>query len=196
MARQKGEWSCGGHPPRVIFGPNDVSFYKSLGKFAPVGIQISVCYHVRNELMWKKDDSYSDDYIKIKLSKKVKITNFIHVYLEGMLSAFGAYKCDMGTAALYDFRLNNPKEQSGEVINLRRQVPNLSLINFWDNALCMQAFGCDSDVIARGMQGKVELVKKVNDGVLLVITTNPIDVKGEMEICESVMRTVRKIAID
>lgn len=193
MSSQKGIWSTRGNPPSVVFGANDVSYFKSLGKFSPDGVQMSVCYNLRHEMLWRRDDASSDDYIKIKLSKKVNVDAFIKEYLDGLLAAFNAYRCEMCSSSLFEWNIANPNDHQSGISNPRRDISRLSLVNYWDGVLCERALRSDPDAIARDMQGKVELVRRVGDGVLLVVSTRLLDVQEEQTACASALSVLHAL---
>lgn len=189
ISSQRGHWLSRGTFPEVIFGSNDVSFFKSLGTSAPEGVKMSVCYQIRNERLWNTDDTSSDDYLKVQTSKKVDVALFVSEFLPGLISSFGAYSASFTSKALSDYGFDNSEQNiRAEIQNGRRKVYNVSLVNYWDCELCMRAWGYGLDEVVQRLSGKVESTSIVRNGVLVCVSSKAISLQDEIQINETIQK--------
>lgn len=182
MADQPDPWRGRAPFPSISFGVNDVCYAGSFGKSAPSGVALREMLLLRQERLYVQDDSGSDDQLTIEVSRKVKIIDFLDKFLIGTLAAFSAYRCCFSSKSYREWREANPKGNTGEVVNSRRRVSFIGLINFWDRQLCLRSWGLVPEEVRQRLEGNVEKALMVHGGILSVVSSVPIPLEREIEI--------------
>jgi hypothetical protein len=199
--RELGEpWGLGEHavPPEsdlISNAPAVVSFMQ----FAGNGItRTPVAYRFSRLLL---DDGSFDDTLAIDFDPtKVAVPELIQTVMPKYIDAFGAYRAEMYDEQWADFSYQNrtivgratvaskPKESA----NPRRSIERVDVVSFYDADLCSRAFGLSSAEVLKRLDGKVERVQLLRDGVYIVGASQVIPFDTAQELCRGMTEWVRR----
>lgn len=147
---------------------------KILGK----GMRGDLVYQYRRDFT---DSASQDDYIYIEFSTdNVDYQYMTRVVLPTYVESFSAYY-----AAISDdnFILMDFEEASRLKINLRNSVYRIPPACFLDERLCRGTFNLPPAALAKKLDGKVERVKEVNNGVMITLSSSPLPTPQMDSLC-------------
>ncbi len=140
-----------------------------------------ILYNYRTEQCYdpNPDHAFHDDHMAIELtSKKFNYDYIFRKVFPCYALAFQSYYAtiyDVGLEITDNPRLNDPDRGPGKwrmkySINCRELIIRINAVNYFDRELCRRSFGLMPEVMVERLSGKVEDVRMLGDGVLLVYT--------------------------
>jgi len=154
----------------------------SLDKLLPVGVKGRISYALRDQ-KYLEDDAQFDDTLFIEFTaSKVDYSDLLKVVFPRYIKAFGSYR-----SALHDWSVTRSDwplvveacETTKKDVNGRDGVFRINAANYFDKELCFRAFGKGPRELVDSVSGCVEEVREFEDGVLIVISYNPLSA-GEL----------------
>lgn len=149
----------------------------SLDKFLPKGIKGRIAYSLRSE-RYLEDDAQFDDSIFIEFSNaKIDYLDLLKRIFPAYVEAFGAYR-----AALHDWSVTRSDwpavvaacDATKKDVNGRDGVFRINAANYFDEKLCLRAFGKSPQQIINCLKGHVEEASELAGGVLIVVSYTPL----------------------
>lgn len=149
----------------------------SLDKFLPKGIKGRIAYSLRSE-RYLEDDAQFDDSIFIEFSNaKIDYLDLLKRIFPAYVEAFGAYR-----AALHDWSVTRSDwpavvaacDATKKDVNGRDGVFRINAANYFDEKLCIRAFGKSPQQIINCLKGHVEEASELAGGVLIVVSYTPL----------------------
>lgn len=148
-----------------------------------------ITYMYRNQ-NYLEDNAQYDDNIFIEFNPgKVDYNEMVKILIS-YVSAFECYRATIHNWAITKSDWPQVTEYcntTGKDINGRDGVYRINAINYFDRELCMRAFGLSPEEIINKLNGKVENIFFLNDGVFLIYKSNPLNREGH----ERVDNTIR-----
>jgi hypothetical protein len=159
-------------PPARDVAPGDLSALVRLRGLSPNGQMSYVNYTFRSE-KYLRDHAQFDDIaiIMFRSDAADRLPELFYEVLPAYIEAFGCYK---GTICDPEIRLADWKRvvelsnSTGKDVDGRDGVYRIHPGNYFDRELCRRAFGLAPEKLVERLQGKVEKVLALGDGVLLV----------------------------
>ncbi|CRM25112.1 hypothetical protein [Pseudomonas sp. 37 R 15] len=159
----------------------------SLDKFLPKGIKGRIAYSLRSE-KYLEDDAQFDDSLFIEFSNaEIDYLDLLKKIFPAYVEAFGAYR-----ASLHDWSVTRSDwpavlaacDATKRDINGRDGVFRINAANYFDEKLCLRAFGKSPQQIIKCLKGHVENASELAGGVLIVVSytllsTSEITTTGE-----------------
>jgi len=126
------------------------------------------------------DMAMYDDSIVLKFDpEKLDYREFVHESMPAMIGHFSSYRADLHLnldLAGSDFdRANKAYIRERIDMDYRRVVLRINPVNYFDRGLCERAFNTTPEAIMEALAGQVERVEMLEDGVLIVVTSELID---------------------
>jgi len=149
----------------------------SLDKLLPVGVKGRISYALRDQ-KYLEDDAQFDDTLFIEFTaSKVDYSGLLKVVFPRYIKAFGSYR-----SALHDWSVTRSDwplvveacEATKKDVNGRDGVFRINAANYFDKELCFRAFGKGPRELVDLICDYVEEVREFEDGVLIVISYNPL----------------------
>lgn len=159
----------------------ELVFSFSLNKLLPNGIKGRIAYSFRSE-KYLDDDAQFDDSLYIEFSNaKVDYSDLLKRIFPAYTDAFGAYR-----AALHDWSITRSDwpavvaacDATKKDVNGRDGVFRINAANYFDEELCLRAFGKSPQEIINCLNGHVEEVSELGGGVLIVLSYTPLSTSG------------------
>lgn len=171
----------GEFPPPPEIGHHLVAIVK-LKKYLHQGWTGTITYKFREPNA--EDRAYNDDHITLDfLPKKQDYQRIIGEIFPRLIVAFRAYRVQ-----ILDERFYHLDFERQRAVNDRHGVYRIFPVAFYDRELCLRAFNLSSEEIVVRLAGKAESVRLFQDGVLLVVRSNPLT----LEEAESVDLSIRE----
>lgn len=151
----------------------------SLDKLLPVGVKGRISYALRDQ-KYLEDDAQFDDTLFVEFTaSKVDYSDLLKVVFPRYIKAFGSYR-----SALHDWSVTRSDwplvveacEATKKDVNGRDGVFRINAANYFDKELCFRAFGKGPRELVDLISGYVEEVREFEDGILIVISYNPLSV--------------------
>ena len=183
-------WNLEGLEPLPDIGAEllvTVSLDKVFGK----GVKGRLTYMYRNN-DYLEDNAQYDDNLFIEFNAgKINLEDVVKI-LPYYVSAFGCYRATVHNWSIT--RSDWPKvvegcNDTGKDVNGRDGVYRINAINYFDGDLCQSAFGLSPEDIVNRLNGKVELVSLLNDGVFLVYSSQILE-RSEHEKIDHEIKTL------
>jgi hypothetical protein len=134
-----------------------------------------ISYPFRSEAYLRDKAQYDDLMIVEFEPEKVDFAHVVQTVFPLYVKAFKAYRATIITdedLALDDWdMICEISEETGLDVNGRDGVYRIASVNYFDRELCHRAFGLDPEKIVAYLNGQVELVKVLENGVLLIVTS-------------------------
>ncbi len=174
-------WNLDGLEPLPDIGSEllvTISLDKVLGK----GVTGHLTYMYRST-DYLEDNAQYDDNLFIEFNAgKINLEEVVNVF-PAYVSAFNCYRATVHNWSIT--RSDWPKvveecNNTGKDVNGRDGIYRINAINYFDEELCQRAFGLSPEKIVDRLNGKVESVSLLSDGVFLVYSSQIID-KSEHE---------------
>ncbi|WP_434644478.1 hypothetical protein [Achromobacter piechaudii] len=171
---------------RAAFDPGDgESAATNLSMCFRSGIRGSIVYRSRIPGM-VADKGTSDDFIALELDlEEVDYFWFATQVFPEIVKIFGAYRSSIVTD------LDREIDDFDEIVKLSRStgldlmgrdgIFRIDPVNYFDDILCMRAFGIGSREVAARLAGQVDIVEEIGSGVFFVVGSTP--VSGDESIC-------------
>ena len=149
----------------------------SLDKFLPKGLKGRIAYSLRSE-KYLEDDAQFDDSLFIEFSNaKIDYLDLLKRIFPAYVEAFGAYR-----AALHDWSVTRSDwpavvaacDATKKDVNGRDGVFRINAANYFDEKLCLRAFGKSPQQIINCLKGHVEEASELAGGVLIVVSYTPL----------------------
>ena len=168
---------------------SDLTLSVSLNKALGRGLKGDLVYTYRGS-EYIRDTAQYDDNIFIEFSPdKISLETIINI-LRVYVPAFNCYKVVVHNWAIV--RTDWPSivercEDSGKDVNGRDGVYRINAINYFDRELCQRAFNLSPEQIIERLDGKVESVSLLHDGVLLIYSSKYLE-RDKLEKIDSEIR--------
>lgn len=149
----------------------------SLDKFLPKGIKGRIAYSLRSE-KYLEDDAQFDDSLFVEFSNtKIDYSDLLKRIFPAYVDAFGAYR-----AALHDWSVTRSDwpavvaacAATKKDVNGRDGVFRINAANYFDEKLCLRAFGKSPQQIINCLKGHVAEASELAGGVLIVVSYTPL----------------------
>jgi hypothetical protein len=160
---------------------------------APLGARVGsyLSYPLRSAA-YLRDEAEFDDVMVIEFEpEEIDYTHLARSVFAQYVQAFKAYR---GTIILdNDLRRKDWEEivrlyrETGRDVDGRDEVYRINTVNYFDRELCRRAFNLSPEEIAHRLEGKVERVSLLLDGVLLIVTSELLD-RTELEKVDAMVR--------
>lgn len=155
-------------------------------KFAIRGLKFIGDYRYRGEKYTYHDRGYMDEHMRygFKVSnKEINYSNVIKNQIPQVVEAFEPYRAwVVFDGYAYSYQGDSPEDNSiyfklceDESIDVdgRNNIYTLHPAQFWDAELCERALGYGPDEVIARLQGKVQDVRRLGNGVYLVLNDDP-----------------------
>lgn len=125
------------------------------------------------------DRAVSDDCLTLVLDiGAVNFKVFCRTTFPEIVKAFDAYRASSVTDLdndLEDFDgIVKEAQQTGRDIDGRDTVFRINAINFFDNTMCLRAFGISSSEVVEKLYGSIEWAENFHSGVLMRTSEEPV----------------------
>lgn len=147
------------------------------------GLKGEIVYQLRRESYLRDAAQYDDNFAIEFNPKKIDYSDLVLNVFPKLATAFESYRATIyeKSMARLDWReIMQQARSSGKDVNGRDGVYRINVINYFDRELCQRAFGLSPENIVDRLNGNVESVSLLNDGVLLVYSSQLLD-KSEHE---------------
>jgi hypothetical protein len=139
-----------------------------------------------------KDHAQYDDLMIVEFDpEKVDFAYVAQTVFPAYVHAFGAYRATIiidEDLALDDWDVICAKNrETGFDVNGRDGVFRITPVNYFDRELCHRAFGLSPKEIFERLDGKVELVQLLEDGILLIASSKLLS-RQEIELIDESIR--------
>lgn len=152
-----------------------------LSKVLPKGCNGYMCYSFRGK-DYLIDAGRVDDSINISFyPQKIDYPLLVNQLFPQIVQAFGCYRATIKDDDLIpgEFDIISDMVISGRANGLdidgRDTVYRINAVNFYDSVLCMRAFGLTPQQILERLQGHVEQVSLLGNGVLIIYSSTILD---------------------
>ncbi|MGX5174224.1 hypothetical protein ACUR5C_09415 [Aliikangiella sp. IMCC44653] len=165
-----------------------VDLNKVLGK----GLKGEIVYQLRSK-EYLRDTAQYDDNLAIEFNpEKVDFSDLVQRVFPMLVDAFESYR-----ATIYDKTLARSDwmdivkqvRETGRDVNGRDGVYRINAVNYFDKELCQRSFTLSPEQIVERLDSKVEAVSLLNDGVLLIYNSKPLE-RSEHESIDSIIRAL------
>ena len=127
-----------------------------------------------------KATAADDDWIDISFNpEKIDYRTLIETVIVSYVDAFGAYRADLDDDEFIYEEYDQRRERR---IDKRTSVFSLSAATYMSNAFCRRALGVDADRVFSTLHGHVSRVQLTENGILIVLTENPLPIHELREI--------------
>lgn len=138
-----------------------------LTPFLGRGIRGEVVYQFRRDF---RDEGSADDFLSLTFNpEKVNYAAFVDEALPKYLSAFDAYRGELG-----DAKFTHLDFDAARKVDFRHGVFRVYPVSYYDKQLCLRAFELEPDEIVARLADTCERVTRHGDGVLVVVSTKPL----------------------
>ena len=177
-------------PPAPDIGAELVA-QVNLAPLLGAGMLGGLFYSFRSEA-YLRDEAAVDDILLIRFDpNRGDYTNLVSSVFPQYVTAFNAYR---GTIFLNNTLVIDDRQEivrlyreTGKDVNGRDGVYRINTVNYFDRELCRRAFNLSPEEIAHRLEGKVERVSLLLDGVLLIVTSELLD-RTELEKVDAMVR--------
>ena len=159
-----------------------INITKLLGK----GISGRVYYVLRRNF---EDLGMHDDFFDMSFNpKNVDFRSFVYDALPRLILAFDAYLARVGDVEFC--YLDFDGERDAGLGDPRFGGYRIFPISFFDKTLCERAFGMNPNEIAERLQGRVECVKLLKDGIYIIGDSRPLKIEESDKLCWEIRRII------
>lgn len=157
-----------------VFGAYDLT------PFLPEGIAAALSYSARYQ-GYLQDQAMFDDVLTFQLeeSAAIRYEEFCLESFPRIATAFGSYRAAIVQdlpLAVNDYRkICKLRQQPNLDVDGRDTVYRFHPVQFLDRELCRRAFRLEVDQVIARLQGQVEHVAALADGVYFVVTSGRVD---------------------
>ena len=118
-----------------------------------------------------KDEAISDDVLDFEFNvKKVDYPQLLESALPRYIEITRAYRADIMP---YEYRLQEAAQM--RLIEQRRNVYNISPVNYFDSEISRRAFGLSPQQLLQRLEGKIAEGRMLGDGAYIVATREIVD---------------------
>ncbi|MCZ4371319.1 hypothetical protein O4H50_05910 [Vibrio diazotrophicus] len=185
-------WNLEGLMPLPDIG-SELVISVSLDKILGAGVKGNITYKYRSE-KYLEDNAQFDDHIQIDFNEgKISLNEIIRI-LKSYIPAFDCYRATLRNWNITKSdwaKIVEESNNTGKDVNGRDGVYRINPINYFDRELCLRAFGLSPEQITQRLEGKVESVSLLHDGVLLIYSTLPVEQGNFDNIDEEVKRLLQ-----
>jgi hypothetical protein len=169
LVKLRGSWGLpAGDYPAPDPGRELSAIFK-LTRLLGKGIKGFVCYRYRGGL---RDEGGHDDYIKLEFNpEKIDYRSLLKEAFPAYIRSFASYFGYVG-----DDEFGYIDFDKSRYFNNRMNVLRIHLANYFDETLCLRAFGIDATEVLRRIAGAVEHAEIINNGVYLVGSWTPLPI--------------------
>jgi hypothetical protein len=182
-------WGIAGAPaPEPPDPGRDLGAGVGISKLLGKGISGRVYYVLRRDF---EDLGMHDDFLDMSFNPtKVDYKRLVQDELPKIISAFGAYFAELGDAEFV--HIDFDAERQAGMGDTRFGVYRIRPVSFFDKTLCERAFGISPGEIARRLEGSVEQVSLLNDGVYIIGSSEPLGIEDADKLCWEMKRLLTK----
>ena len=196
MSRYDAPWGYKNHemPIAPEFGKNLTSVVE-LRALSGKDRKSYICYLFRSE-QYLKDKAQFDDHVIVEFqSKGVDTEVLFEKVFPAYIEAFDCYRATVASREIEMAGWDSIVElcnKTGKDVNGRDGVYRINPANFFDRELCRRAFGLTPEQIRKRLEGKVEKVSLLHDGVLIIYSSKLPSSREEYEKIDSELKTLLK----
>lgn len=174
-----GLWKDGGALSDIYFDAGD-------GESAAADISPCLEFGIRGAISYASrlpkaiaDSARSDDSLTFQLdTTAVNFESFCRDIFPEIVKIFGAYRAAVVTDLnldLDDFEdIVKEAQRTGKDVDGRDTVFRIYPVNYFDNTMCVRAFGISASEVVARLAGKIELADGLQSGALLMINKEPV----------------------
>jgi hypothetical protein len=167
-------------------GPGNIVSILKVGRRMGKGVSGGLSYSCR-VASYLDDCASKDDSIilNFKLSN-IDFEKLVLVDLPIFIEAFEAYTAEISVS---DYSIHEFKEwQNFSHTNgsLRQAIFRIPPVSFYDRKLCLRAFKLTPEEIVKRLQGKVEKAYCHYDGVVIIVSSTPVDRETYLNVSENI----------
>lgn len=155
--------------PTVEEKKGDIGQSVSITKFLPPSVSGRLSYRLSDK-SYLEDFGGHDDHIFFKInSKKHPLRPFVEQVFTAYVRAFNSYYAYTRSRALTESVMEeyDKAEEAGLSTDRRFTVVRIEQVNYFDDLLCQRAFSLTAQEVFTRLEGKLELVKMIGNGVLI-----------------------------
>jgi hypothetical protein len=165
-------WGMAGHelPPTPDCG-KDTACSAKLSKRLGKGISGYVYYLYRYD--FPEDIGMYDDFIDLSFDpRRVNYRQLVLDALPAYVEAFDAYTVRVEDDAFFDGDFPKMRELR---MDDRHSVYRVHPVSYFDATLCKRAFGLSPKEVAERLDGRIEAVRLIHNGVYLIGCSEPLE---------------------
>lgn len=170
---------------------SDLTLTLSLSGVLGKGINGKLVY-IYKGYEYLQDNAQYDDNIFIEFNlNKVDVETIINIF-KVYIVAFDCYRASVNNIDVSSEDWDGIVEEcnsTGKDVNGRDGIYRINAINFFDRELCLRAFNLSPEQIIERLEGDVESVSLLHDGVLLIDRSNFLE-SDEFEKIDSKIRSL------
>jgi len=175
MARYAPPWGLKGEeiPAVPDIPPGNLSATVKLRVLSPRGERSYISYKFRSE-KYLKDNAQYDDFVIVRFKPQAagaRLGELFNDVFPAYIEGFDCYRAGIGDSEVkmadWD-RVVELCNSTGKDVDGRDGVHRIHPANYFDRELSRRAFGLTPEKIAERLQGKVEKVSMLGDGVLVI----------------------------
>ena len=183
-------WNLAGIGPLPDIG-SELLVTVALGKIFGVGVKGRLTYVYRS-VGYLEDNAQYDDSLFIEFAPgDISIDKIIEI-LPVYISGFECYRATLHNWAVTrsDWPgLVEACDKTGRDLNGRDGVYRINVINYFDRELCKRAFLLSPEEIFERLDGKVQSVSLVHDGIFMVYSSKELN-RHQFQGVDSVVRSL------
>lgn len=180
-------WGISGEPPAAPDPGRELIAKSRLDRLLGRGIKGYVAYRYRGGL---RDQAMDDDHMVLEFHPdRVDYDALLTQALSGYVTAFGAYRAEIGPEELADLDFDQARK-----IDKRRGVYRIYPVSFYGGTLCEVAFGVSAGRLVKLLTAVCAEARVVADGALLVASRVPVDVEQSRRFNDAAWHRLRELA--
>jgi len=180
-------WGISGEPPAAPDPGRELIAKSRLDRFLGEGIKGYVAYRYRSGL---RDQAMDDDHMVLEFHPdRVDYDVLLTEALSGYITAFGAYRAELGPEELADLDFDQSRK-----IDKRRGVYRIYPISFYGGTLCEVAFGVSAGRVVKLLTAVCAEARVLSDGALLIASRVPVDVEQSRRFNDAAWQRLRERA--
>lgn len=181
----------------------DANFDAGTGESAAVDLTPCLVASVKGSISYASrligavaDRATSDDSIVLQLNSDViDLGWFSREVFPEVIKAFAPYRAALVTDLdqdLEDFEsIVQEVQRTGRDVDGRDTVWRFHSVNYFDDALCLRAFGISASEVVARLEGSIELAKSYASGAFLLITPSVVEGDDAIALDSTVRQKLR-----
>ncbi|CAN5777012.1 hypothetical protein BH11VER1_BH11VER1_22300 [soil metagenome] len=182
-------------PPAVPeIKPDDYGVETDVARFVKIKISGELTYQIRHSI-YDADDSLWIKFQPTTENYQVLVSDVIPMLIEG----FGAYVVSLRDARFDRIDLekamaknDEPNDTSSIAPKFRSEIRRVGPIAFYDQDLCLKAFGLSLSEAAEKLQGVAEECQLINGGLYIIGSKSILELDEADKLCIKLSAAMRK----
>lgn len=176
-------WGLRGKQP-VPVSPigQDLQVEADLSAALAPGVKATLTYVFRSASYLRDEGQYDDcfflDFDHASADYRSFVANIFPAYVRAFQPYRGTVVLDENLAVEDWDRVVDLRKATGKDVDGRDSVFRMGPVNYFDQELCRRAFGLAPEEVVSSLQGRVESVSMLLDGVLIVGSSHLLDREG------------------